>query len=431
MDIRSFQGWRYSSADGDISRFIAPPYDVLSQAEKNALLACDEHNIVSVDLPHVPPKQVGPDEVYQAAANRLDEWKSLHLLRKDDKPAIYAYQQTYSWAGLTHTRHMMICRVRATELGRDVIPHEKTFAGPKADRLKLTEYTQMQLSPIFGFYNDSGGAVSDIFGSAASGQPDAVGEIACGQRSRTGGVNERLWVIDDDEVIDSVASALRDEPVFIADGHHRYTTALNYRDSLGEIEPDHPANFVMFVLAAMDDPGLIVLPTHRIIRRLKDFDLEKFIAATGDVMDYEPLRLVSDGAVDADTLLKPFGPRAMALVGRDGAYIGRFKDASVVKQLTPDQAGGDVITLHRLLIDRCLADWWTDETFIDYTVDGQEALDAAGSGKGDLVVLLQGMPIQAVREIALDGVVMPHKSTYFYPKVATGMVLYGVGVECY
>ncbi|MDY7010157.1 MAG: DUF1015 domain-containing protein [Planctomycetota bacterium] len=426
MDIRSFQGWRYSSADGDISRFIAPPYDVLSQADKNALLAGDEYNIVAVDLPHVPPKQVGPDEVYQAASDRLDEWKSSHLLRQDDKPAIYAYRQAYSWAGLTHTRHMMICRVRATELGRDVIPHEKTFAGPKADRLKLTEYTRMQLSPIFGFYNDPGGGVATTLQSATDKQPDCTGSL--------NGVTEKLWVVFDENIIDSIAYALCDEPVFVADGHHRYTTALNYRDSLGEIAPDHPANFVMFVLVAMDDPGLIVLPTHRIIRGLKDFSLEEFIASTSDIMDYEPVRLTCDDAVDADTLLKPFGRTSMAFIGRGSAFVGRLKDTYTMTELAPDKIDTwrelDVVILHKLLIDKGLSDLWTDETSLDYTIDGPAALSAVESGQGDLAVLLQGAPIQAVREIALSGAVMPHKSTYFYPKVATGMVLYEVGGKC-
>ncbi len=431
MDIRSFQGWRYNTAAGDVSRLIAPPYDVLSQADKDALLAGDPHNIAAVDLPHVPPKVVGPDEVYKAAADRLNDWKSSHLLRQDDRPAIYAYQQTYSWAGRTYTRRMMICRVRATELGRGVIPHEKTFAGPKADRLKLTEYTRMQLSPIFGFYNDAGGTVAGLLESAtAAGEPNATGELACGQRSRTGGVNERLWVISDKEVIDSVASALRDEPVFIADGHHRYTTALNYRDSLGEIAPDHPANFVMFVLAAMDDPGLIILPTHRVIRSLKGFDLEKFVADTGDVMDYEPVRLQASDVADADAFLKPFGRHAMALVGDGSAFIGRLKDISTMTDLAPGKADAwrklDAAILHRLLIDKYLADWRTDETFIDYTADGPAALADVESGDADLVVLLQATPLSAVREIALAGAVMPHKSTYFHPKVATGMVLYGL-----
>ncbi len=383
------------------------------------LLAGDAYNIVAVDLPHVPPKQVGPDEAYRAAAERLDEWKSAGLLIQDDKPAIYAYQQTYEWAGKTHTRNTIIARVRATEFGKDVIPHEKTFAGPKADRLKLTEYTQTQLSPIFGFYNDPGGAVSAILQSEIDGEPDAAGSL--------NDVTEKLWVISDEKIVDSVASALRDEPVFIADGHHRYTTALNYRNSLGEIAHDHPANYVMFVLAAMDDPGLIVLPTHRIIRRLNGFDLEKFVADTGDVMDYEPVRPKASDVTDADAFLKPFGRHAMAMVGRDGAYVGRLKDISVMKDLAPDEIDAwrdlDVAILHRLVIENFLADFRTDDTSTDYTADGSAALSAAESA--DLVVLLQGTPIEAVRQIALAGAVMPHKSTYFYPKLATGMVLYG------
>ncbi|MCK4624756.1 MAG: DUF1015 domain-containing protein [Phycisphaerae bacterium] len=420
MDIRSFQGWRYSVADGDISRLISPPYDVLSQVDKDAMLAADARNIVTVDLPHVPPVGVGPDEAYRAAAGRLDEWKSAGLLRQDGKPAIYAYQQTYEWAGKTHTRNMMIARVRATEFGKDVMPHEETFAGPKADRLKLTQHTQTQLSPIFGFYNDPGGAVSTMIQSAIGGEADAVGSL--------NDVTEKLWVIDDEKVVDSIASSLRGEPVFIADGHHRYTTALNYRDSLGEIAPDHPANFVMFVLAAMDDPGLIVLPTHRIIRGLDGFDLEKFVAGTGDVMGYEPVSLEASDVIDADAFLRPFGRHAMAMVGHNSAYVGRLKDISVMKTLSPDEIDAwrdlDVAILHRLVIEKCLADFRTDDTSIDYTPDGSAALAAVESGQADLTVLLQGTPIEAVRQIALAGAVMPHKSTYFYPKVATGMVLY-------
>ncbi len=421
MDIRSFQGWRYS-VTGDISGLIAPPYDVLFQADKDALLAGDSRNIVAVDLPHVQPKQVGPDEAYLAAADCLEQWRSTGLLRQDDKPAIYAYQQTYSWAGRTHTRHMMIARIRATELGKEVIPHEKTFAGPKADRLKLTEYTRIQLSPIFGFYNDLGGTVTDMLQSVTDSEPDAAGSL--------NDVTEKLWVISDEKVIDSIASALRDEPVFIADGHHRYTTALNYRDSLGEIPLDHPANYVMFVLAAMDDPGLIILPTHRIIRGLNGFDLEKFVADTADVMDYEPVRLQASDVADADAFLKPFGRHAMALAGGGCAFVAKPKGVSIMTKLAPDQTDAwrelDVAILHRLLIDKCLADWWTDDTFMDYTPDGSAALAAVESGEADLVVLLQATPLSAVREIALAGAVMPHKSTYFYPKVATGMVLYGL-----
>ena len=150
MEIRPFRGWRYNTIPGgDVSALIAPPYDVLSASDKDELLARSARNIVAVDLPHVPPTQAGPEEAYAAAAGRLAEWKSDGVLRRDASESLYAYEQTYEWAGRTFVRPALIAGVRATALGEDVIPHEQTHRGPQADRLRLTEHTRMQLSPIF------------------------------------------------------------------------------------------------------------------------------------------------------------------------------------------------------------------------------------------------------------------------------------------
>ncbi|MCK5556914.1 MAG: DUF1015 family protein, partial [Candidatus Hydrogenedentes bacterium] len=145
MDIRPFRGWRFSGSD--ISAQIAPPYDVLDQDDKDELLARSEKNIVAVDLPHVPPKDLGPDEEYASAATLLEKWKRSGVLVQEAKPALYAYEQSYTWAGKSHRRRALLTGVRATPLGTDIIPHEHTFAGPKADRLKLTTVTKTQLSP--------------------------------------------------------------------------------------------------------------------------------------------------------------------------------------------------------------------------------------------------------------------------------------------
>jgi uncharacterized protein (DUF1015 family) len=146
-DIRPFRGWHYT---GDVSKLIAPPYDILDAKDKQALLAKSADNIVAADLPHVPPKELGPDEAYLAAAGKLAELRTSGALVQDGEPALYAYSQTFTWAGKSHTRRALLCGVRATEFYQDIWPHEKTFAGPKADRLRLTEVTHMQLSPIFG-----------------------------------------------------------------------------------------------------------------------------------------------------------------------------------------------------------------------------------------------------------------------------------------
>ena len=226
MEIRAFRGWRYACGEEhDFSSFLAPPYDVLSGEDKAALMAAaGGPNIVEVDLPHVPPHDAGPEVVYQDAAALLARWQAECVLCQEAEPAIYVYDQTYTWAGVTSTRRSLIAGLRSTELGKDIIPHEHTFPGPKADRLLLTRHTRTQISPIFGFYNDTAGTVADLLAAATQGPADAHGQLR--------DVAESLWAVTDAEIISAVASALRDEPAFIADGHHRYGTAMNYRDAL-------------------------------------------------------------------------------------------------------------------------------------------------------------------------------------------------------
>lgn len=424
MEIRAFRGWRYGAESGaDISRYIAPPYDVLSADDKRELLARCEGNIVAVDMPHAPPTEAGPDEEYQAAAALLDEWKAIGLLRQDQTPSLYAYEQAYEWAGRTYARRALLCGVRATELGRDVIPHEHTFAGPKADRLKLTQFTRMQMSPIFGFYNDPDGAVGGILNSTAIGPPGAHGEL--------GGVTEKVWTMTDRAAIDAIKSALRDVPAFIADGHHRYTTAMNYRDSLlsaGKID-DHEANFVLFALVARSDPGLLVLPTHRLVSGLaKSFSMDKLVEAAPQ-FQWTKCEASEVDFSDAGAMLAPHGPGAMALVGPGGqdVRIARLSDPTAMAAAAPQEIPAwrklDVAVLQKLIIDGVLARWRTDEMAVQYTPGGHEVLDACRSGRAQLGICMQGTPLSAVEEIAKAGASMPHKSTYFYPKLATGIVL--------
>jgi uncharacterized protein (DUF1015 family) len=423
MEIRPFRGWRYRlGADGDASAYLAPPYDILSAADKERLLARSPVNIVAVDLPHVPPNSLGPPEVYQQAARRLADWQRQGVLVQEDRPALYAYQQRFRWAGRTHTRRAILAGVRATPLGQDVIPHEHTFAGPKADRLRLTQGTRMQLSPIFGFCRDERGRTEELLKAAMAAPADAHG--------RLGEVDETLWVIRDDRRIADLAAALRDEPVFIADGHHRYTTAMNYRDGLAAeaaLPPDHQAHFVLFALVAREDPSLLILPTHRIVRDLAPpFSVERLIARAKEFAWRQAPAPTGD---DADAFLKPFGTGAMAAVpaGASCAYVATLTDADAMCRAAPDEADPwrrlDVAVLHTLIVDSALRPWWTDATSIEYTPSLPAALEACRSGGAALALCLQGTPLASVEAIALAGAAMPHKSTYFYPKLATGWVL--------
>jgi len=423
MEISPFRGWRYAGRDGDVSDFIAPPYDILSAADKQALLARSARNIVAVDMPHVPPKTLGPDAVYRDAAALLAQWKASGVLVQDSAPAIYAYEQTFHWAGKSFTRRALICGVRATAFGRDVIPHEQTFAGPKADRLRLTELTRMQLSPIFGFYDDPAGSVGKA-AFAGTCCPKAFG--------RLGDVGEKLWVVNDPSVIQAVAKALRSVPVFIADGHHRYTTALAYRDHLkaaGLIDDEHEANFVMFALVARDDAGLMILPTHRMIGGLgDDFTIDKLRAAAPE-FSWQKADITGASLDNADAFLQPFGGGAMAFVnqGATEMWIARLDNPEAMAEAAPDQSDAwrslDVAILQKLIIEKALVPWRREGFTVEYSAYGRDVLAACRAGKSQLGVCLQSTPLSAVETIARAGQFMPHKSTYFYPKLATGMVL--------
>lgn len=429
MEIRPFRGWRYVGAnDGEVGPMLAPPYDVLTGADKDRLLAGSRDNIVAVDMPHVPPKQLGPDAEYEQAAELLEKWKAGGVLRQDSAPCVYVYEQTYAWSDRTYVRRGMIAGVRATELGVDVIPHEHVFAGPIADRLKLTELTRTQLSPIFGFYEDPAGTVGAILASAAQGKAQACGVL--------NGVTEKLWTIDDAGTIAKIATVLADTPVFIADGHHRYTTALSYRKHLaaaGQLTDDHEANFVMFALVAKDDPGLLILPTHRLFsnldpagsvgklsKALPEFSWKKLgFAGSGD-----------EGAQAVEKLLAGASPSAMALISGASAelWLAELARPQAMVAAAPDENDTwrslPSAIISKLIIDKGLKQWSPGGSpAVEYTASTAEAIDACRGGRAQLAVCLKGIPIEAVEAIARLGSSMPHKSTYFYPKIATGMVL--------
>ena len=419
MDIRPFRGWRF--AGPEISSQIAPPYDVLQQADKDGFLAADATNIVAVDLPHMPPKTVGPDAAYQAAAKRLAQWQADGTLVQADAPAMYVYEQSYSWAGVEYVRRAVLAGVRATPLGEDVIPHEHTFDGPKADRLKLTQETHMQLSPIFGFYNDPIGTVDVL--RASAGEPIVTAELQ--------GVTEKLWAVTDAAAIGQVQDALANVPVYIADGHHRYTTAMNYRDQLrdaGEIDSEHEANFVLFALVAGDDAGLIVLPTHRVAAGLTDaFSPQALADALGDAFEVAPMADAAMDLSDADAALSPIGTHGMALAWQDQLWSIRLVNADAMTAVAPDQPQPwrdlDVAILQELILDRALTSFKSDDFQISYTPDGNAARSQVQSGQADAAFLLQSTAVAAVEAVADAPASMPHKSTYFYPKLATGMIL--------
>ncbi|MGC9454921.1 MAG: DUF1015 domain-containing protein [Phycisphaerae bacterium] len=422
MDIRPFRGWRYRPQDGDVSDLIAPPYDVLGPEDKRELLDRCGNNIVAVDLPHVPASELGPDEDYVAAAEALEEWKRQGVLVREEAPAVYAYQQSYTCCGRTYHRRAMLCGLRATPLGEDVIPHEHTFAGPKADRMRLTELTRTQLSPIFAFHEDPHDAAGALWSACESHPPQLQG--------RLGDVTEKLWVVTDPRVIEAVRGALRDQPAYIADGHHRYTTGLNYRDRLAEaggLSADHEANFIFFALVPRTDPGLLVLPTHRVYSGLGEGFSTAKLAEAADEFEWRRHKASGDLPADPMALLADAPKHTFVFADGTDLWTATLRSSDAMAAAAGDQPEPwrelDVAIFQKLIAEKHLQPAAGGKEAVDYTPDAAEAVRRCARGEADLACILPATPIEAVEAVADAGASMPHKSTYFYPKLATGMVL--------
>lgn len=427
-DIRPFAGIRYAGPNNaDISKLIAPPYDVLDGASKAALLAKSPKNIVEIDLPFVPPKQLGPPEVYVHASAELQRWLADGTLKRDPRPAIYPYEQRYQHHGRTIHRRGIVALVRLTPFGEDVIPHEKTYDGPIEDRLHLMRETGAQLSPVFGLFMDPGDKIlSKVFDTLAMPRAHATLD----------GVQNFLWDVTDGAVENELALALKDKKVYIADGHHRYTTALHYqkqaiaRNGGQPLPADHPANFCMMVLVNGADPSMLILPTHRLVGGLTAWNVEAFANEVSPHFEAIRTPLKAENVPQLAATLNGYGPHTFGLY--DGAtkslWTLTLKDAGLMKKLEPTKSDAwralDVAILQRYLFDEVVVPHFGGESIIrGYTADARAVAPKVDAKEYQAAFLLQPTPIKALADLGDHGEVMPQKSTYFYPKLATGMVI--------
>ena len=422
-EITGLRALRYSIQrfGQDFSNLIAPPYDVLDEADKAALLRRSEYNIVAVDLPHVPPKTAGPDEVYAEAARRLDTWRSSGVVIREEQPALYVYHQRYTWNGKPFTRRKFFARMRLEAFGTGtVFPHEQTFGGPKEDRFKLMQATQCQLSAVFGLYSDPANAVSELLDPR-----DRAPDITATMED----VENRIWIVTDPQVIDAVGSLMRDRPVYIADGHHRYGTALNYREWLtakhGPLPLDHDANFVLVGFCAMEDPGAVILPTHRVLADVGGATPADVLAALGQGLELTPAP-----GLDPEAAVASDAPHDLAIyvASEDKLYTARFTQRDVLDTLASDRSKPwrqlDLAYLHRYLIDELLTKGPLKgrEPGIHYIKAADDAIQDA-KATGGIALLTKPCSMAELKAVSDAGDLMPQKSTYFYPKLATGFVI--------
>jgi len=434
------------AAPADLSAVLAPPYDVLDASGKARLVAKSAHNMVLVDLPHLPAKQLGPAEAYTSAAALLGEWLATGVLKRREKPCLFAYRQTFVSGGKTVQRSGMIgtldVRPFGPAAGGGILPHEETFSGPKEDRLALMKATRTQLSPIFGLHADEQGlAAKLVVEVCARSGPDA-------KATTDDGTLHEVWIVEDEPTVARYQSALAGQDVFIADGHHRYNTALNYLRELeaaGSVAADHQARRCMFVLISMADAGLVIWPTHRVLGGMKGYSRDAFIAAAGKYLVLEPIAGGLEATAKAMEDLEGMGPGRFGLFDVASGYgyvaIPGGVDPLQARFASKPKAWRDLTVAfvqHVLVEEVCQPklndgqpiNWAFPHTVAEVAQICKGGETGAGGGKGfvaQLVVLVRATPLEAVRDVSRAGELMPQKSTFFYPKLATGIALHGLG----
>ncbi|HEX5922896.1 MAG TPA: DUF1015 domain-containing protein [Baekduia sp.] len=418
-DVQPLRALRYDlGVVGSLQSVIAPPYDVIDPEQRAALAARSSHNVVSIDLPQAP---LGGD-AYEEAARLLDLWKRQGAVVRDTTPALWALQQDYTGPdGRQLTRRGIFARVRVQEYGPGKIrPHERTHPGPKEDRLRLTRATQTNLSPIFSLYDDPANAAWAALESHLQTDPWGIATDADGT------VN-KLWRIEDGAAIARVKMTLGETELLIADGHHRYETARVYAEEIGG-EGDH--RYVLMCLVALQDPGLTIFPTHRLLDKVKEPEVQqklgKYLREHFDVTPIETSELRPpddpDGPPTPLTMgyLDSFHQQPYRLVLKDQALA----DAALADYPEPYRHL-DTAVLEALIFKGVLGMTEDDISHLDglgYSRTDDEALQLVQSKEYDCAFFLRGSPVKQVQEIAAAGVNMPPKSTFFYPKVPTGLL---------
>jgi uncharacterized protein (DUF1015 family) len=416
--IEPLRALHYDTAKaGPLADLVSPPYDVIDADQRAALLARSPLNVVEIDLP------VG-DDPYGDAAAKFTQWQADGVLVRDDAPALWAYEQNYTGPdGKARTRRGFFARVRVEEYGPGRIrPHERTHPGPKEDRLRLTRATQANLSPIFSLYSDPAGAAWGALAPSTAGAP-------WGEVTDADGTTHRLWRAGDEAAIEQVKATLDGVEMLIADGHHRYETARVYADEIGG-EGAH--RYVLMCLVALEDPGLTIFPTHRLVRGLD--------AARWAALDAVLERDFTKRDVAPDEIAPPAGdgPLEFGYIDSRTKTAQRFqlKDQAIadaaLAESTPPYRRLDTGVLETLLLKGALG--LTDDDIshlhdFGYARDAEQALELVDSGEYDAAFVLRATPVQQVRDVAASGENMPPKSTYFFPKLLTGLLFNPLGPD--
>jgi len=438
-EIQPFRAYRYDRNRVAWKDVLTQPYDKISLEMQEHYYAASPYNLISIEKGRVLPGDADGNNVYTRAAKKVDEWIQEKVLVQDASPSIYVYSQEFLVPG-TQARRV---RIGFIALGRVedydahvVFRHERTLSAPKADRIELLRRTRVQTGQLFLLYDDPSRLIDNLLEETA--RQSAPLEI-----TDEYGVIHRLWPVDDPAFVRRIQSAMKDKKLVIADGHHRYETALNYRNEsrakAGKTDPLAASEFAMMTFVNTRSKGLTILPTHRLVSHLAHFDFEKFRKSMAPYFDWYsyPFQNTEERAAAFAEFRKDLegeshGRRAIGVYPGGGAFflflLRRDADLeTVLPDISEGQRGLDVVLLHRVILDKGLgitAEAVAAEKNVGYQREMEAAIARVDRGEAQLAFLLNPVSVQQVADIALAGDVLPQKSTDFYPKLLSGVAIY-------
>lgn len=420
LQVKPFRAMRFNTQKaGTISSLCCPPYDIISEEQRKAYIAANEHNIIRLELPR-------GETPYETAGATLKEWLAEGVLAQDDKAGIYLYEEEFTVKGETKRVKGFISLVKLEEFEKEIIlPHEETLSKAKADRFNLMSSTYCNFSQIYSLYFDENRKVATIIERLSAGRPDV-------EFTAEDGIVHRLWCVYEQEEINTVAKLMEDKKAYIADGHHRYETALNFRNHLREqgviTDDSHLGNYVMMMLVNMEHEGLVVFPTHRIVKNLASFDEQAVLHACEQYFDIE----TKHGDMQAP-LEEKYNQGKKSFVLYTGKKEWRqltLKDDKVMTELLPEMSEAyknlDVSILHTLVLERIFGidkENMANQVNLRYTRDFDEAIEAVDGGEANCAFIINPTRVSEIAAVAAAKEKMPQKSTYFYPKLITGLVM--------
>ncbi|MEF9853530.1 MAG: DUF1015 domain-containing protein [Hydrogenoanaerobacterium sp.] len=423
LNVKPFRALRFTKKAGEISALCCPPYDIINDEQRRAYLAANPHNIIRLELPREGA------EPYKTAGETLTKWFDEDILQQDDTAGIYIYEEEFTVGGELKRVKGFVSLVKLEEFSEGIIlPHEETLSKAKGDRFDLMSATFCNFSQIYSLYFDKNRKVSQLLEKLSGGEPQQ-------QFTAEDGVTHRLWCVYDKDETALLQKLMSDKKAYIADGHHRYETALNFKAKLqaeGIIKDEnHPANYVMMTLVSMENEGLVVFPTHRIVKNLKSFDKKALLSSCQKYFDIE--EQTGDCAKIEKALGEKYIDNKKAMVlytGADKWQLLTLKDSGIMDELLPHSSEAyktlDVSILHTLVLERIFGidkENMANQTNLAYTRSAAEAMSSVDAGEGNCAFIINPTRVSEIAQVAEAKEKMPQKSTYFYPKLITGMVM--------